>query len=480
MDSLAQSYLATREQGLERVLAEAAEVLSMGGDHRAAASLAGMLAALRGETQPNGLDVEAVPGLYAMVRLAGIERRNPHGMLPGEHARLVFPDGSSVTGVWGYDAPSDDWPAGRCYLVRDDTGEDYDVRGGGGMQIQPLWLDFRQRRDRADAVARAITVIASAWAGSRALRGPDHDEQIKHEHLDYDRPVDPTYQRREHRRRCECGELAQLRVVAWAPVTNTEVAQEDAFEATTWSRPDEYAEETVCSTECAEAWVAQYRQSAADLLSDTLALELRFNLHPWVYEPPFDELPSVLAQAREQATGAAELVRRAALAWVEGEYVGAAEELQAARTAATIALARIAELEPVDRGPRVFGEGDPEPTTVITVTTSAGGEFVNDPVHKMWLPNWDSSIGAILWPDLLTLGPLTAQQQPEVFPSVGGTHPRDVPVDVWLRMAAPLVAKILDDPHRYEIIDGGAVVYDRQTNQYLDGRTGLHHHIPGE
>lgn len=476
MESLAESYLAARAatwaQGAERVLDDAVKTLHQGGDHRAAASLLGVLNALRGhEPALNVLD-EPVPGLYALVRLAGRERRDPYGMLPGEHARLVFPDRTSVSGVWCYDEPTDEWPVGRAYIVRDDNGEDYDV-GGGGMQIQPVWLDLAQR-DKPDALARAVTIIASAWAGNRALRGAEHDELIKHEHIDYDQPVDPTYQRRERRRRCECGELAFLRVVAWAPSPNTEVMQEETFETTSWARPAEYAEETVCSPECAEAWVTAYRQGAADLLSDSIALELRFNLEPWVYEPAFDELPAVLALAREQAAGAAEYVKRAAAGWLEGERDAAAADLKTARTAATVALARIAELEPVERGPRVLREGDAEPTTVMTVTTAAGGEFVNDPVHKFWLPNWQSDLGPILWPDLLTLGPLTAQQQPELFPTDGGTHPRDVPVDVWHRMAAPLVAKILDDPHRYEVVDGGAIVYDRQTNQHIDGATGRH------
>lgn len=475
MESLAQSYVAARAQGAVRVFEDAVETLRKGGDYRAAASLQDVVNVLA--DKPRALD-EPVPGMHALIRLAGIERRNPHGMLPGEHVRLVFPDRSSVSGVWCYDEPSEEWPVGRSYIVRDDNGEEYDT-GGGGMQIQPVWLDLAQR-DKPEAVARAVTIIASAWAGNRALRGPDHDELIKHEHIDYDQDVDPTYQRRERRRRCECGELAQLRVVAWAPGTNTEVVQEDTSESTTWSRPAEYAEETVCSTECAETWVAHYRQSAADLLSDSIALELRFDLQPWVYEPEFDELPGALAQAREHATGAARLVRQAALAWLEGEHALAANEWEGARTCATIALARIAELEPVEREPRVFREGDPEPTTVMTVTTPVGGEFVNDPVHKIWLPNWQSDLGALLWSDLLTLGPLTAQQQPELLPSAGGTHPRDVPVDVWLQMAAPLVAKILDDPHRYELLDGGAVVYDRQTNQHIDGRTGLHQKITTE
>jgi hypothetical protein len=469
MESVTESYLALQRQSAERVLSDGAAALRKAGDFRAAASLQDALHAVRDE--PRTLD-EPTPGFYALMRLAGHERRNPHGMLPGEHARLVFSDGTTVSGEWCYDEPTDEWPIGRAYIVRDDNGEVFDV-GGGGMQIQPVWLDLNQR-DRADTLARAVTVIASAWIGSRALRGPEHDEMITHEHLDYDNheQVDGTHARRERRRRCECGELAGLRVTAWSPGPNTEAAG-GGDELAAWSKPAEYADETVCSAGCAENWVEMYRAGAAELLGEDTVQQLRFNLEPWTYEPVHEDLPCALADAQSSAAAALHLTQKAARAWMADQFDTAAAAIGNARASATLALSRIAELDPVERGPRTYTAGDPEPDHILTVRTARDAEYVNDPIHRIWLSNWGDN-PSTTWAALLAGGDLTADRAPELLPSTGGTHPRDVAIEVWLGMHAPLVAKILDDPHRYEVIDGGAVVYDRQTNQHINGRTGLH------
>lgn len=480
MDSLAQAYLnnrvGDRVAAAERVLGDAIMTLRKGGDHGAAASLQNVVNALRGEPSPLSHAAEPLPGLNALIRLAGRERRDPYGMLPGEHVRLAWQDGSNIVGLWCYDEPSDEWPVGRNYIIRDDNGEEFDV-GGGGMQIQPLWLDLGQR-DKADSVARAVTVIASAWAAKRALRPAEHDDQIKHDHIDYDQPVDHTFARRERRRRCDCGELAELRVVAWSHGPNPiadRLRDDTAADPIGWWQAAEYAEETVCSLGCAENWRSTYLAQATDLLGASTAMMLRFDLQPWIYEPEFDDLPGALAQAQELTTAAATQVQNAARAWLSDKFDTAAERIDSARNAATMALARIAELQPVERGPLRFTAGDDEPETFVTVHTNTGDEYVNDPIHRMWLPNWrDSGLQPTTWPELLERGDVWAPRVPELYPSIGATHPRDVPIEVWLQMAAPLVARILDDPHRYQVIDGGAVVYDRQTNQLIDGRTGRH------
>jgi len=474
MESVAQAYLTERTAAAARVLTDAVATLHRGGDHRAAESLQDVLNVLNG--QPRTFE-EPVPGLAALVRLAGRERRDPYGMLPGEHVRLAWQDGSNIVGLWCYDEPSEEWPVGRAYIIRDDNGEEYDV-GGGGMQIQPLWLDLRLR-DKADAVARAVTVIASAWAERRALRPVEHDDLIKHEHLDYDQPVDATFAQREKRRRCDCGELAELRVTVWSPSPNTEVpADHTIADPTSWMQPAEFGEETVCSIGCAEDWVTRFKVSATETLGPLAVTHRRVNVQPWEYEPAFDDLPGALAQAQELTAAAATDVRNAARAWLSEKFDTAAGWISNARSAATVALARIAELEPVERGPLRYTAGDAEPETFVTVHTASGDEYVNDPIHRMWLPNWrDRGVESTTWDALLAAGDVWAPRAPELLPSVTATHPRDVPVDVWLQMAAPLVAKILDDPHRYQVIDGGAVVYDRQTNQLISGRTGLHARI---
>jgi hypothetical protein len=478
MEPLAQSYLAGRTDAALRVLTAAVTTLRQGGDHGAASSLQNVVNALRGKPTPLSQAAEPLPGLIALVRLAGRERSDPHGMLPGEHVRLNFPDHSGVTGVWCYDEPSDEWPVGRNYVIRDDNGQDYDVRGGGGMQIQPLWLDLDQR-DRHEALSRAVTVIASGWAGPRALRGPDHDELITHEHLDHEQPLDPKYVRREQQRRCDCGELATMRAAAWGSIPNELVmllAKEPYDQASPWSHAEEYASETVCSADCAENWRTSYTAAAADMLGEQAAAELRFDLQPWTYEPTFDDLPGVLAMAQEATGAAAHAIQEAAKAWLNDAFADAAEAMNHARESATIALARIAEAQPVNRGPITFTAGDATPESFAAVTTQAGHQYVHDPIHHVWVPSFPGEgRHATTWAALLEEGDVEADRMPELFPSIGAVHPRDVPVDVWLQMAAPLVAKIQDDPHRYEIIDGGAIVYDRQTNQFLDGRTGLHH-----
>jgi hypothetical protein len=471
MESLAHSYLAGRIDAALRVLTAAATTLHQGGDHGAALSLQNVVNALRGEPTPLSQAAEPLPGLNALVRLAGRERTDPQGMLPGEHVRLTFAEGHSVTGLWCYDEPTEEWPVGRTYVVRDDNGELLDVRGGGTVAIEPVWLDLNQR-DRAATLARAVRVIASAWAGSRALIGAEHDELIKHEHIDYEQPVDGTHARRERRRRCECGELAQLRVTAWAPGPNTEAGgHSEPGTWANWSKPAEYADETVCSADCAENWVQAYVGSAAELLGEQTTQQLRFNLEPWAYEPVHEDLPGVLADAQSAAAAAAHLVQKAARSWMNDQFDQAAAALHNARASATLALARIAELEPVDRGPRTYTAGDPEPDQIIGVRTAGGVEYVNDPIHRLWLGSGDHP--STTWNALLATGNVTADRGPELLPSVEALHPRDVPVDVWLQMAAPLVARILDDPHRYEVIDGGAVVYDRQTGQRINGRTGI-------
>jgi hypothetical protein len=468
MDSLAEAYVDGRKDAVARVLGDAVSTLRQGGDYGAAASLQDVVNTLYG--RPCELH-EAVPGLRALLRLADRERHDPAGMLPGEHVRLVFGDQAAITGVWRYDEPTDEWSAGRAYIVRDDNGEEFDI-GGRGMQIQPVWLDL-VRRDKADALARAVTVIASGWAGRRALRAPDHDELIKHEHIDYEQDVDPRHPHRERQRRCECGELAELRVAAWAPAPSTDVVGDDD---TFWSEPTEYAAATVCSADCAANWTDTYTASAVKLLSKDTVDSLRFSLARWSFEPAFEDLPGALAMAQEASESATFYVREAAQAWVGEQYDVVALSMNNARTSATIALARIAEAEPVDRGPIRYTAGDAEPHSAITVTTEAGHAYSNDPVHGLWLPNFRvAGQPSRTWESLLADGYVEAERLPEMWPSIGALHPRDVPVDVWLQMAAPLVAKILDDPHRYEVIDGGATVYDRQTNQHLDGRTGLHH-----
>lgn len=473
MDSLAQAYVTERVAAATRVLTDAVATLTKGGDFRAAASLQDVLHVLHG--QPRALD-EPVPGLGALVRLAGRERHDPYGMLPGEHVRLAWQDGSNIVGLWCYDEPSDEWPVGRTYIIRDDNGEEYDT-GGGGMQIQPLWLDLGQR-DKADSVARAVTVIASAWAQKRALRPAEADDGITHDHIDYEQGVDPTFAQRERERRCDCGELAVLSVIAWAPGPNTDhdYLRDDTSAVTiSWSQPAKFADTRVCSMGCAELWVDAYKVGAVELLGEQAVQQLRFDLQPWEYTPRFDDLPGALAQAQELATAASNEVQNAARAWMTEKFDVAAERIGSARSAATMALARIAELEPVERGPLRYTRGDAEPQTYTAVHNDAGVEYVNDPVHQVWMPNWrGGGLTSKTWADLLATGDMWAPRLPELLPSVGATHPRDVPIEVWLQMAAPLVAKILDDPHRYQVIDGGAVVYDRQTNQLINGRTGLH------
>lgn len=177
---------------------------------------------------------------------------------------------------------------------------------------------------------------------------------------------------------------------------------------TEWSKPEEYGSQTVCSDTCAEGWVTKFRERSFDLLGEDTTRALQWNLEDWSYTPRWDDLPGVLALSRDSASMATELLMDATKAWFDGDFVQAGEHLTAARTAVATTLVRLAELEP-----------------------SAG-----------------------------------------LLPSSGGTHPRAIAYEQWLQMAAPLVAKVLDDPHRYEIHDGGGLVYDRLTNQYYNGRTG--------
>lgn len=474
MDSVAQSFLSNRDDAARRVLADAVEVLRKGGDHRTASSLDDVLAILEGRER---LLDEPIPGLHALVRLAGRERRDPHGMLPGEHVRLVYPDRTAISGVWCYDPPNDEWPVGRNYVVRDDNGEQHDV-GGGGVQIQPRWLNLA-KRDRDEALARAVTVIASGWIPRAALPGAldEHDEAVEHEHLDYEQQLDPGHHVREHRRRCDCGEFATFRVTAWGPVANEMVMLlADQVVASPWTKAEEYASATVCSFGCAEMWREVYTEGAAGLLGEQITEGLRFDVQPWKYDPRFDDLPRVLAMAQQATDSAARAVQDAARAWLNDQFDTAATGMENARSSAVQALAYIAQAEPVDRGPMTFTAGDQPPSTAISVTTETGETYVRDDVHQVWMPSFPrDGVGPMGWPALLIQGDVRADRLPELLPSGGGTHPRDVPVDVWLTMAAPLVAKILDDVHRYEIREGGAVVYDRQTDQHIDGRTGLHH-----
>lgn len=479
MEPVAQSYLRERARALEeageRVLAEAIIVLREGGDHRAAESLQGVLNTLDGRPCTLG---EQVPGLYALLRLAAHEVCDPRGMLPGERVRLVFNDGApSITGVWYYDDPSEEWPVGRNYVERDDDGSQLDVNGGGWMRVEPVWFNLN-KRNRHESVSHAITVIASAFAEQRALREVDPGDLITHDHIDYEQPVDPQHERRNSRRFCDCGELAELRVVAWAAAPNEDIVylRSEPYEGSSpWAKPEEYGSETVCSHACAEAWVEDFRGTTFTMLGQSASVLVRFNLEPWTYQPEFEDLPGVLAEAQEATATAAAGVRDAAVAWMEEHYEQAAVDLANVRASATIALARIAELGPVQRGPVRFTAGDPEPFLTVPVTTEAGEEWVNDPIHKLWMPNWrGGSLSAMTWTTLTNRTDVYATRGPELLPTAGGMHPRDVAHLVWLGMAAPLVIKILDDPHRYEVIDGGTIVYDRQTNWFIDGTTGLH------
>lgn len=476
MDSIASNYLAERNALADEVLGGAATVLAQAGDPRAAASLQDVLHVLH--DQPRVLD-EPVPGLSALLRLAGHERLDPRcGVLPGERVRLVFSDGApSITGAWCYDEPTEEWPAGRTYVVRDDTGEEHAVSGGGWVQVKPLWFDLA-RRDRAEALARALTVIGSAWAEPQTLRDMDPGDSITHDHIDYEQGVDPSHSCTERQRHCHCGKPATLRVTAWALVESTEhgATDEGPWARQRWYRPEEYGSETVCSQACAEGWVDEFRGKSMDTLGEKIALTLRYNLEAWSYTPRFDDLPGALALSRESASMTLELASDAAEAWFNGEYEKAAEDITAARTAATTALARIAELEPVERGMRTFTAGDPEPQYDAVVTTANGTEFMRNSAHGIWMPTWspDIGIGSRAWHSLLAGGDVTMRAAAELLPASGGTHPRDITYEAWLQMAASLVVRILDDPHRYEIHGGGDRVYDRQLNRWHDGRTGKH------
>lgn len=294
-----------------------------------AESLTNLLLVANGYNNAMGRTDE-VPGWNAAVFLAG--RIADQGPKPGDRVAVTYPDGTTVTGEWGYDGPSADEPLGSPYVVRDDDGDrERHVTGAVHVEITRL----ANRVYGWDVpLGQAATVLRSAWTPGEDF--PDEPEachgcgrEAQTGALACTHSTSCTcraclIKTHEYSRWCGmCGQATRYRAVAWVPVPQfgVEVGLDDAeVEHFTpplelW-HPQEVAAAYVCSAPCTHQWVQKASVGLVETIPAREVAHVKFRIEAYRYAPGRHDLPRPMWNAYMAARTVAHAVDAMATTWV--------------------------------------------------------------------------------------------------------------------------------------------------------------------